>query len=85
MCVEQQQQQQATSNKQQATSNKQQATNQQRNFVAAPFSVRIFLGGILDGHCGGQCASHVANAFPKILHDAWDESSIVVFDAVGFV
>jgi len=30
-----------------------------------------FLIGILDGHCGGQCASHVANAFPKILHDVY--------------
>lgn len=30
-----------------------------------------FLIGILDGHCGGQCASHVANSFPKILHDVY--------------
>ncbi|CAK9003421.1 Protein phosphatase 2C 53 (OsPP2C53) (ABI1-like protein 2) (OsABI-LIKE2) (OsABIL2) [Durusdinium trenchii] len=30
-----------------------------------------FLIGILDGHCGGQCASHVANGFPKILHDVY--------------
>ncbi|CAJ1442681.1 unnamed protein product [Effrenium voratum] len=30
-----------------------------------------FLIGLLDGHCGGASAAHVAHGFPKILHDVY--------------
>ena len=48
------------------------SSEDQSHLSAADVADIGFLIGILDGHCGGACAAHVAERFPTILHDVYN-------------
>ena len=48
------------------------SSEDQSHLAAADVADMGFLIGILDGHCGGACAGHVAGRFPAILHDVYN-------------
>jgi len=48
------------------------SSEDQSHLSAADVADVGFLIGILDGHCGGASAAHVAKRFPGILHDVYN-------------